>query len=114
MSSPAANSTILLSPSTPPSRKKSQKLAPAPTPVDPRSLQELRELVATLREIGICRYQYGPLHLEIGVVPPTPSVPGAEEPSVVAPTPLGSVTQELSDEDMLFYSSDTFETKEST
>lgn len=93
-------------PSKPRTQIKVAKRPPASTTAPLVDLAELTQLVEKLRELGVTDFSNGDLHLTLAHVGPPLSKP-EQEPSVIAgPPQLGPASQELSDEDLLFYSAD--------
>lgn len=94
-------------PSTRPS--KSKKQPPGSTTAPMPDIGQLTRLIETLRELGVRSFRQGDLHLELSPVTP-PQIKASVEEPVIAGQPLViPATQELSDEDLLFYSSDIYE-----
>ena len=99
-------SASVSTPSKSRSRKKSPNSVGASTTAPPYNATQLTELVRILRELGVTKFSQGDLHIELAHVGP-PHAKAEEAPSVLAgPPPLAPPNQEISDEDMLFWSAD--------
>lgn len=114
MTDSTSNSTPISNTPQTPKRSKSKKSAGGSTTQALVNPQGLRELVKTLRELGVTEFKSGDLHLVLSPVGPTPIEPEQEAQPVVGPPqgPFGPLQQEISDEDLLFWSADTLESKE--